>query len=54
VIGWRCAAASTSSYPVFGDYTGWAISLHEIYAVVGKMTTEPESTQLAAPATYNS
>jgi hypothetical protein len=42
-----------SSYPVFGDYTGWAISLHEIYAVVGKMTTEPESTQLAAPATYN-
>ena len=49
-MGWRCAAASTSSYPVFGDYTGWAISLHEIYAVVGKMTTEPESTQLAAPA----
>jgi len=52
-MGWRCAAASTSSYPVFGDHAGWAISLHEIYAVIGKMTTEPESTQLAAPATYN-
>ena len=52
-MGWRCAAASTSSYPVFGYYTGLASSLHEIYAVVGKMTTEPESTQLGAPATYN-
>jgi hypothetical protein len=51
-MGWRCAAARTSSYPVFGGYTGWASSLHEIYAVVGEMTTEPESTQLAAPATY--
>jgi hypothetical protein len=52
-MGWHCAAASTSSYPVFGDYTGWEILPHEIYAVVGKRTTEPESTQLAAPATYN-
>jgi hypothetical protein len=52
-MGWRCAA-STASYPVFGGYTDWASSLHEIYdAVVGEMTTEPESTQLAAPATYD-
>ena len=50
-MGWRCAA-STSSYPVFGDSTGWAISLHEISAVVGKMTTESESTRLGEPATY--
>ena len=52
-MGWRCAPASTSSYPVLGDFTGWATSLHEIYAVFGKMTTEPETTRLAAPATYN-
>jgi hypothetical protein len=39
--------------PGIRGYTDWAISLHEIYAVVAKMTTEPESTQLAAPATYN-
>jgi hypothetical protein len=52
-MGWRCAAVSTSSYPVFGDHAGWAISLHEIYVVVAKMTPEPESTELPAPATYN-
>ena len=53
MIGLRCAPASTSSHPVFGDHAGWTVSLQEIYAVVGKMTTEPEFTQLAAPATYN-
>jgi hypothetical protein len=50
-MGWRCAAAGTSSCPVFGGYTDWAISLHEYYAVFGKRTTEPEPTRLAKPAT---